>query len=45
MGEVMVAGMIKGAPWSSGDGIEGSTVANRFWELYQARGEVSARVS
>jgi hypothetical protein len=42
----MVAGMIKGTPWAAdGQGIEGSTVANKFWDLYQARGEVRARVS
>jgi NADP-dependent 3-hydroxy acid dehydrogenase YdfG len=45
VGEVMVAGVIKGTSWDSGgDGIEPSTVADRFWELYQARGEVRARV-
>ncbi|HEY5070504.1 MAG TPA: SDR family NAD(P)-dependent oxidoreductase [Caulobacteraceae bacterium] len=45
VGEVMVAGAIKGTPWASGEAIEPSTVANRFWALYQARGEVRARVS
>ena len=45
VGEVMVAGMIKGTPWAGDSGIERSAVANRFWELYQARGEVRARVS
>jgi NAD(P)-dependent dehydrogenase (short-subunit alcohol dehydrogenase family) len=46
IGEVMVAGMIKGTPWAAdGQGIEGSTVANKFWDLYQARSEVRARVS
>jgi len=25
--------------------LEGATIANRFWELYQARTEVRARVS
>nr|MEA2799423.1 hypothetical protein [Phenylobacterium sp.] len=44
VGEVMVAGTIKGTPWDNGDGIEPSTVADKFWELYQARGEVRARV-
>jgi NAD(P)-dependent dehydrogenase (short-subunit alcohol dehydrogenase family) len=46
VGEVMVAGVIKGTAWDSGgDSIEASRVADRFWELYQARGEVRARVS
>ena len=45
VGEVMVAGAIKGTPWASGDGIEPSTVADTFWRLYQARGEIRARVS
>jgi NAD(P)-dependent dehydrogenase (short-subunit alcohol dehydrogenase family) len=45
VGEVMVAGVIKGTAWASGEGIEASTVAKSFWELYQARGEVRARVS
>jgi NAD(P)-dependent dehydrogenase (short-subunit alcohol dehydrogenase family) len=46
VGEVMVVGMIKGTRWDRGQAtIEGATVAQRFWELYQARGDVGARVS
>ncbi len=46
VGEVMVAGTIKGSAWDSGSAnLEGATIANRFWELYQARGEVRARIS
>ena len=46
VGEVMVAGMIKGTPYDSGgQGIEASAVANRFWELYQARDEIRARIT
>jgi NADP-dependent 3-hydroxy acid dehydrogenase YdfG len=45
VGEVMVAGSIKGTPSDNSDAIEGSTVATKFWELYQARHEVRARVS
>jgi NADP-dependent 3-hydroxy acid dehydrogenase YdfG len=46
VGEVMVAGMIKGTRWDNGQAnLDGSTVANKFWELYQARGEIRARVS
>jgi NADP-dependent 3-hydroxy acid dehydrogenase YdfG len=45
VGEVMIAGAIRGAPFANDQGIEGATVANSFWELYQARDEVRARVS
>ena len=45
VGEVMVAGGVKGTPFGGDSGIEPSTIANRFWELYQARDEVRARVS
>jgi NAD(P)-dependent dehydrogenase (short-subunit alcohol dehydrogenase family) len=45
VGEVMVAGTIKGTPSDNGQSIENSVVANKFWELYQARGEVRARVT
>ena len=44
VGEVMVAGAVKGTPFANGDGIEPSNIANAFWELYQARDEVHARV-
>jgi NADP-dependent 3-hydroxy acid dehydrogenase YdfG len=42
VGEVMVAGVV--TP-SNGATIQASTVADRFWELYQARSEVRARVT
>lgn len=46
VGEVMVAGAVKGTAWAAGDdGIEPSVIANKFWELYQARGEIRARIS
>jgi len=46
VGEVMVAGMVKGTAWASGgEGIEASTIAGKFWELYQARGDIRARVA
>lgn len=44
VGEVMVAGAVKGTPWAGDEGIEPSTIADKFWELYQARDEVRARV-
>jgi NADP-dependent 3-hydroxy acid dehydrogenase YdfG len=45
VGEVMVAGVIKGTAWANADAIEPSVVADKFWELYQARGDVRARVT
>ncbi|HXQ12393.1 MAG TPA: SDR family NAD(P)-dependent oxidoreductase [Caulobacteraceae bacterium] len=46
VGEVMVAGMVKGTPSDrGGQTIEPSAIANRFWELYRARGELHARIS
>ncbi|MGA2951365.1 MAG: hypothetical protein ABSD80_03930, partial [Caulobacteraceae bacterium] len=45
-GQVMVAGMVKGTAWDTGGGgIDPATVAGRFWDLYQGRGESYARVS
>ena len=46
VGEVMVAGMVKGTPSDrGGETIEPSAIADRFWAIYQARGEVRARIS
>jgi NAD(P)-dependent dehydrogenase (short-subunit alcohol dehydrogenase family) len=47
VGEVMVAGIIKGTRFDSGasDAIPSATVANAFWELYRSRGETCARVA
>ena len=46
VGEVTVAGMVKGTAWDNGAaGIEPSAVANAFWELHQARDRVRARVT
>jgi NADP-dependent 3-hydroxy acid dehydrogenase YdfG len=46
VGEVMVAGMVKGTPWDTGHAnLEASTIADKFWELYQGRDAVRARVS
>lgn len=45
VGEVMVTGTVKGTSWDQGNAtIEPSTVANKFWELYQARKTVTAVV-
>jgi NAD(P)-dependent dehydrogenase (short-subunit alcohol dehydrogenase family) len=46
VGEVMVAGAVKGTPFASGgQGIEASAIADKFWELYRARDEVRARIT
>lgn len=46
VGEVVIAGLVKGTAWDTGGkGIEAAMVANSFWNLYQAREAVSARVS
>ena len=45
VGEVMVAGMIKGTLFDNGQGIDASVVANKFWELYKNRSEIRARAS
>ena len=45
VGEVMVLGIVKGTAFDQGQGvIEASSVATKFWELYLARADVSARV-
>jgi NAD(P)-dependent dehydrogenase (short-subunit alcohol dehydrogenase family) len=46
IGEVMVAGIVKGTGSDNGQGtIESTTIANKFWDLYQARSETRARVT
>lgn len=45
VGEVTIAGVVKGTAWAADSGIEGATIAGRFWDLYQARDDVRARVS
>jgi NAD(P)-dependent dehydrogenase (short-subunit alcohol dehydrogenase family) len=48
VGEVVVAGAIKGTPYAEGSAllrIDGATIANQFWKLYQGRGGLGARVT
>ncbi|BDI29894.1 short-chain dehydrogenase [Capsulimonas corticalis] len=45
VGEITIAGTIKGTAWESADSLDPATVADKFWELYQGRGEVRARMS
>jgi NADP-dependent 3-hydroxy acid dehydrogenase YdfG len=45
VGEVVVAGTVKGSAWDQGEAsIESTAIAGKFWELYQGRGEIRARV-
>lgn len=45
VGEVVVAGTVKGSAWDQGEAsIESTAIATKFWELYQGRGEIRARV-
>jgi NAD(P)-dependent dehydrogenase (short-subunit alcohol dehydrogenase family) len=45
VGEVTVAGMVKGTAWDSGDAtLDPATIAEKFWQLHQARGDIRARV-
>jgi len=45
VGEVMIAGSIKGTAWAGENAIDPATVGNKFWELFQARSETGARLS
>ena len=46
VGEVMVAGTVRGTAWDRGKAtLEASAVADAFWALYEARSDVRARVS
>lgn len=45
VGEVMVAGTIKGTAWANESSIDAAKVADLFWKLYQDRGAVRARIS
>jgi short-subunit dehydrogenase len=45
VGEVMVAGVVKGTAWAGDDGIEPSLIAGKFWALYQGRSEIRDRAS
>jgi NADP-dependent 3-hydroxy acid dehydrogenase YdfG len=46
VGEVMIAGQIKGTPWDRGQAtLTGAQVGDEFWRLYRGRGEIRARLS
>jgi len=45
VGEVVVVSSVKGTAWDQGNAtLEATTVAKTFWDLYQGRSEVRARV-
>lgn len=45
VGEVMIAGSIKGTAWATEKAMDPADVGNKFWELFQARDETRARLS
>jgi short-subunit dehydrogenase len=46
VGEVMVAGSIKGTAWDRGNAtIDASTIADKFWDLYRARSDIRGRIT
>jgi NADP-dependent 3-hydroxy acid dehydrogenase YdfG len=46
VGEVMVAGAVKGTAYAAGgDGIDPVAISDKFWALYQARTEIRDRIS
>jgi NAD(P)-dependent dehydrogenase (short-subunit alcohol dehydrogenase family) len=46
VGEVTVAGAVKGTAWArGGEGIDPARIAGAFWDLRQGRGEIRARIS
>ncbi len=45
VGEVTVAGSVKGTPWGNDSSIDPATIADKFWELYEGRGEIRGRVA
>jgi hypothetical protein len=45
VGEAMVLNTVKGTAFDNGEAtIDAATVANKFWDLYKARGEVTGEV-
>ena len=45
VGEVMIAGSVKNTAWAGENAIDPAAVGDKFWELYQGRGETGARMS
>ena len=45
VGEVTIAGAVRGTPSDSGNAIDPAVIAEAFWTLYQGRGVIRARVA
>jgi NAD(P)-dependent dehydrogenase (short-subunit alcohol dehydrogenase family) len=46
VGQVMIAGAVKGTAYAAGgDGIDPARISAAFWDLYQGRGEILARIA
>jgi NADP-dependent 3-hydroxy acid dehydrogenase YdfG len=45
VGEVVIYGTVKGTPTGREDSIDPSRVADAFWTLYRARGDVHAKIT
>jgi hypothetical protein len=46
VGEVMVAGAVKGTQWAGGaDGIDPVRIAEAFWRLHKDRSDIRAQIS
>lgn len=45
VGEVVVLGLVKGTPWDDGKAtLEPSSIAEKFWQLYVSRSELSVSI-
>ena len=45
VGEVVVTGLVKGTAFDSGNAtLEASTIAEKFWQLYQTRDATSVTI-
>ncbi len=44
VGEVMVAGTVQGTAWADASSLDPAVIAAKFWELYQGRGAIRARI-
>ena len=45
VGEVTVAGAVKGTAWAADGGIDPSTISDAFWTLYLGRDAIRARIA
>ena len=45
VGEVTVAGAVKGTAWAADGGIDPTTISDAFWTLYLGRDAIRARIA